>query len=139
MARSMFPFDDTYRVTFNGSLLPSQSVSGEIMPVHFPDTGSPKFVLLDAPLIPFWRKKEAPESTTSTVSTDLAMSSPSTGITDIDTTSPESVDAKTDQIKVSPILEITNNNNNKEVDKVVPEIEMKHDIVVILPLRPHSA
>ncbi|CAP34945.2 Protein CBG17179 [Caenorhabditis briggsae] len=120
MARSMFPFDDTYRVTFNGSLLPSQSVSGEIMPVHFSDT-------------------EAPESTTSTVSTDLAMSSPSTGITDIDTTSPESVDAKTDQIKVSSILEITNNNNNKEVDKVVPEIEMKHDIVVILPLRPHSA
>ncbi|EGT59323.1 hypothetical protein CAEBREN_17106 [Caenorhabditis brenneri] len=36
----MFPFNDTFLATFNGTLLPSQSRSGEITAMEFNDLGA---------------------------------------------------------------------------------------------------
>ncbi|CAA90723.1 uncharacterized protein CELE_F44A6.3 [Caenorhabditis elegans] len=58
MAHTVFPFNDYFRVTFNGSLLPSQSQSGEIIPPVFSDSPLKTIVLEDAPSIPNWRNKE---------------------------------------------------------------------------------
>ncbi|CAL2049259.1 unnamed protein product [Caenorhabditis brenneri] len=63
MSRTMFPFNDTFLATFNGTLLPSQSKSGEITAMEFNDLGIEKIDLADAPSVPSWRKKGPSETT----------------------------------------------------------------------------
>ncbi|CAI2356394.1 unnamed protein product [Caenorhabditis sp. 36 PRJEB53466] len=58
MSRSMFPFNDSFRVTFTGYLLPWQDPSGAIVPADVPDPRFEKLDLQDAPKIPSWREKK---------------------------------------------------------------------------------
>ncbi|KAF1747083.1 hypothetical protein GCK72_023542 [Caenorhabditis remanei] len=65
MSKTVFPFDDIFRITFSGSFLPSQSKTGEIIPGDVSDPHFEKFNLQNAPVIPSWRQKVMRNSSTS--------------------------------------------------------------------------